>query len=301
MAQVMTTGNFAELLWPGIKEIYGTRYDMHPTMYKEFMDVQDSKQAYEKVQGITGFPLAAVKEQGQEAVFSQMFQGFQQEYLALTYSMGAVVTREMVEDDLYNQISQIPRMLAESMRQTEEVVGTNVLNNAFLTTGGPDGVGLISASHPLVGTGALASNQPVTLSDLTQTTLEQGIIDIKDFRDDQGLRLNMEAEKCVVPRSLIFVVRKILETQYETTTNNNDVNILSNMNIKPVITNFLTDQDAWFLTTNAPSKLKFFRRRAAEIQRDNDFGTDNLKIKTSTRFSAGFDDWRAVYGSAGAP
>ncbi len=68
MPQVMTTGNFAELLWPGIKEIYGTNYDMHETKYKEFMEVMDSKQAFEKVQGLTGFPLAAVKEQGQEAV-----------------------------------------------------------------------------------------------------------------------------------------------------------------------------------------------------------------------------------------
>lgn len=300
MAAVMTTGNFAELLWPGIKEIYGTSYDMHPTMYKEFMEIQTSKQAFEKVQGLTGLPLAAVKEQGQEAVFSQMFQGFQQEYLHLTYSMGAVVTREMVEDDLYNQISQIPKLIAESMRQTEEIVATNILNNAFSTTG-PDGVSLISASHPLVGTGNTVSNQPSTASDLTQTTLEQGIIDVKDFRDDQNLRLNTEVEKCVVPRSLLFTLRKILDTQYETTTNNNDVNVLSNMNIKPVITNFLTDQDAWFLITNNPSKLKFFRRRTAEIQRDNDFNTDNLKIKTSTRFSTGFDDWRAVYGSAGAP
>lgn len=300
MAQVMTTGNFAELLWPGIKEIYGTRYDMHPTMYKEFMEVQNSKQAFEKVQGLTGFPLAAVKEQGNEAAFSQMFQGFQQEYLHLTYSIGAVVTREMVEDDLYNQISQIPRLIAESMRQTEEIVATNVLNNAFSTTG-PDGVSLISASHPLVGTGNLVSNQPATLSDLVQTTLEQAVIDVKDFRDDQNLRLNMEIEKIVVPRSLIFTVRKILDTQYETTTNNNDINVLSNMNIKPVVTNFLTDQDAWFCITNNPSQLKFFRRRAAEIQKDNDFNTDNLKIKTSTRFSAGFDDFRAVYGSAGAP
>lgn len=299
MAQVMTTGNFAELLWPGIKEIYGTNYDGHKTMYTEFMEVLTSKQAFEKVQGLTGFPLAAVKEQGQEAVFSQMFQGFQQEFLHLTYSIGAVVTREMVEDDLYGQIKRIPELLAESMRQTEEIVATNILNNAFSTTG-PDGVSLISASHPLVGTGGTGSNTPSTAADLTQTSLEQGIIDVKDFRDDQGLRLNTEVEKIVTGRSLFFTVRKILETQYETQTGNNDVNIISNMNIKPVTTNFITDQDAWFLMTNNPSKLKFFRRRAAEIGKDNDFATDNLKIKTSTRFSTGFDDWRCIYGTAGA-
>lgn len=298
MAQVMTTGNFAELLWPGIKEIYGTNYDMHPSVYKEFMEIIESKQAFEKVQGITGFPLAAVKEQGQEAVFSQMFQGFQQEYLHLTYSIGAVITREMVEDDLYNQISQIPKLLAESMRQTEEIVSTNTINNAATTTG-PDGTTLISSAHPLVGTGSTVSNQPSVAADLVQTSMEQGIIDVMDFRDDQGLRLNLQVEKILTGRGYYFAARKILETQYETQTGNNDVNVISNMNIKPITTNFITDQDAWFLMTNNPSKLKFFRRRAAEIQRDNDFNTDNLKIKTSTRFSAGFDDWRAIYGSFG--
>lgn len=297
MAQVMTTSNFAELLWPGIKQVYGTNYDMHPTMYTEFMDVMDSDKAFEKVQGLTGTPLAAVKEQGNEAVFSQMFQGYQQEYLHLTYSIGAIVTREMVEDDQYNQISRIPRLLAESLRQTEEIVATNVLNNAATTTG-PDGVSLINSSHPLVG-GGTGSNSGGS-ADLTQTTMEQGLIDVKDFRDDNGLRLNTEVEKIVVGRSLMFTARKILETQYQTGSANNDVNIISNMNIKPVITNFITDQDAWFLITNNPNKLKFFNRRKAEITRDNDFSTDNLKIKTSKRFSVGFDDWRAVYGSFGA-
>lgn len=299
MPQVMTTGNFAELLWPGIKEIYGTNYNNAETMYTKFLEVMDSDKAFEKIQGITGFPLAAVKEQGQEAVFSQMFQGYQAEYLHLTYSIGAVVTREMVEDDQYSQINKIPKLLAESLRQTEEIVGTNVLNNAFSTTG-PDGVSLINSAHPLVGTGSTVSNTPSVASDLTQTSLEQGIIDVADFRDDQNLRLNTQVKKIVVPRSLIFTARKILETQYQTQSANNDINIISNMNIEPVITNFLTDQDAWFLITDSPSQLKFFRRRKAEIQKDNDFNTDNLKIKTSTRFSAGFDDWRAVYGTAGA-
>lgn len=146
MATVHTTGNFAELLWPGIKEIWGTSYNGHPSVYPEFMEVQESDKAFEKVQNITGFPLAAVKEQGQEAVFSQMFQGYQQEYLHLTYSIGGVVTREMVEDDLYNQINKIPKLLSESMRQTEEIVATNILNNAF-STAGPDGVSQSRSSH----------------------------------------------------------------------------------------------------------------------------------------------------------
>jgi phage major head subunit gpT-like protein len=206
----------------------------------------------------------------------------------------------MMEDDQYNIMRQIPRMLGVSLRQTEETVATNVLNNGFDSAfTGSDGQPLFSASHPLVG-GGTGSNTPSTASDLSQTSLETAIIDIQDFRDDQGLRINVDAKKLVVPRSEYFNARKILQTQYAVGSADNDVNVLSNMDLEIVDTNFLTDQDAWYLTTNVTNGLKFFWRRKPELDRDNDFNTDNFKVKTSCRFSVGFTDWRGAYASPGA-
>lgn len=296
---VHSTGNFAELLWPGIATIWGNDYKNYDTRYTKFFTVETSDKYFEKEQGVTGFPVAAIKEEGQEAYFAQMFQGFQKEYVNLTYSIGAVVTREMVEDDQYNVISQIPSQLARSMRELEEVVATANINNGFSTALTADQVSIFNASHPLIG-GGTASNMPSVAADLTQTSLEQGIIDVMGYVDDQSKRIMANVKTLLVPRQLYFTARKILETQQAVGSADNDKNIISNMGINPVDTPYLTDTDAWFLVTDVKNGSKFKRRRAVELDRDNDFETDNLKMKSTQRFSVGTTDWRGWYGSAGA-
>lgn len=299
--KVHATGNFPELLYPGLSTIWGTEYEQHQAVYEKFMQVEDSTQNFEKEQGMTGFGLASVKNQGDEVPYKEAVQGFQKEYRHVTYGIGAIITREMVEDDLYNYISQIPALLARSMRHTEETIATNVYNNAFNASfAGADGVSFISTAHPNAGDGDTQSNRPSTAADLSQTSLEQAIIDIMDYRDDQGLRLQVMGKKLLIPRSEYFNASEILQTEYKTDSADNNKNIISNIGMELVVTNFLTDQDAWFVLTDVINGAKFKRRRKAEIQRDNDFDTENLKIKTTTRFSTGFTDWRAVYGSPGA-
>lgn len=299
---IAATSNFAELLWPGIQELYEHKYEMHPTVYTQFVEMKTSDKAVEKDQGVTGFPIAAIKEQGDEVAFSQMFQGFQKEYINFTYGIGAVITREMVEDDQYDFIAQIPEMLGESVRQLEETLSTNVLNNGFSSSfNKADGVPLFSASHPSIGQGpANQSNIPTVAADLTETSLEQACIDVGKLQNAQGLRLGLSINKLVVPMDLRFTAAKILETQYKTGSADNDKNIIATLDIKPIVTAFLTDTDAWFCKTTAKNGIKFYRRRKAELTRDNDFETDNLKIKTTTRFSVDVTDWKAWYASAGA-
>lgn len=271
-------------------------------MYKKFFDVKKSEKAFEKEQGITSLPTAAIKEQGDEISFTDIFQGYQKEYLPDVYGLGVTITREMVEDDQYNIIKQIPAMAARSMVHQEEIVHTNVLNNAFNSTyAGPDGSALCVTNHPLIG-GGTGSNTPSVAADLTQTSLENAIIDIMDFRDDQGKRLNIAPKQLVVPRSLYFTATKILDTKFATGSNNNDINVLSNMKLELIVTNFLTDQDAWFLINDVEfGGLTSYVRRETEIDKFSDDRTQNLNIIVTRRFATGTPaDWRAVYGSPGA-
>src|SRR5690349_17885274 len=127
----VATGNFAELLWPGIAEIWGNSYKDWPALYSQVFDSMQSDKAFEKAQGVTGLPLAGIKDQGSPITFVDPYQGFQKEYVNATYAIGGSVTREMYEDDQYNYINSLPEMLARSMRQTEETVSWNVLNNGF--------------------------------------------------------------------------------------------------------------------------------------------------------------------------
>lgn len=302
MATVHTTGNFAELLWPGINEIWGNTYKSYDPLYTKFFNIESSDKAFEKDQQITGLPKAGVKEEGNEATFEQIFQGYQKEYRHLTYALGAIVTEEMVEDDQYNQIKRIPQFLARSVRETEEIVAHNVLNNAFNTAfTGADGSALIATNHVPVAGGANQANRPNTATDLTITALENAVEDIMQFKDDQGLRILVKGMKLVVPAQLAVEAQKLLDTEYIPGSADNDVNVVkSKYNMTVIPTPYLTDPDAWFICTDVEDGLKFFNRRAATIDRDKDFDTDNLKIKVTRRFSTGFTDWRGVYGSPGA-
>lgn len=301
MATVMSRGNFPEALWPGIANLWGQSYKENPKLYSQFFQVEKSDKAFEKDQQFTGFPKAAVKESGANAFYSQMYQGLQQEYRHITYAIGGMITREMVEDDQYGIIKKIPALLARSMRSTEETVATNVLNNAgnaAITYA--DGQPLASTAHTLVATGGTYANRPASYGDLSETTLEAAIVAIMGFVDDQGLPIVVEPKALVVPVDSSFIVRKILETKQTLGSNNNDKNIVATMPINPVVTPYITDTDSWFLTTNVSDGLKFYDRRAAEIEKSNDFDTQNMKVLTSRRFSVGVTDPRGVWCNFGA-
>lgn len=297
--QIHSTANFPELLWPGIKTIFGDTYNEWPALYSQFFELETSDKAFEKEQQLTNLPKATVKGEGDDITFESMYQGYQKEYYHVTYGIGGAITREMYEDDQYGYIRKLPAMLGRAMRETEEVVAHAVLNNGFSTTG-PDGVVLFSALHPLTGTGGTLSNTAATAADLTQTSLEQAVIDISNWTDDQGNKMLCKPRKLIVPTAYTFQARKILETQYEVGSADNDKNILATMPIEPIVSPYLTDDDAWYLTTDCMDGLKFFTRREAEIERDNEFDTQNLKIATTKRFSTGYTDWRGVYGNPGA-
>lgn len=299
---VHTTGFAPELLYPGLKDIWGQTYKQYPKLYTQFMEIKRSTKRFEKEQEMSGFTLAGVKDEGDSVSFARLTQGFQKEYNHTTYGLGAIVTREMMEDDQYNVITKIPQLLSEAMARTEETMGTAVLNNGFDTAfTGADGVTLFNTAHPNSGSsGGTQGNRPTTAVDLTQTSLESAIIDIMNFRDANGQRIQVNPKTLVVSRSDYFNASKILQTKTKVGSADNDVNIISNLPIKLVVTNYLTDQDAWFLVTDATNGLTFMVRREADLERDNDISTQNLAMVTTMRFDTGWTDWRGAWGSPGA-
>lgn len=296
----IATGNFAELLWPGINTIWGQTYTRYSTLYTNIFNTKKASKGFEKEQGVTNLPLAALKDQGDAVSYVNPYQGFQKEYVPSVYSIGVIVTREMVSDDQYGYINQLPSFLAESMRQTEETISFNVLNNGFSTSFlGPDGSALFASNHALIGGGANQRNQLSVASDLTQTSLEQMTQDIMDMIDDQSLKIRATPQYLVVPTQLYHRAHKILESQYVTGSADNDKNTLQGT-LKLLVSPYLTDTDAWFVTTNVPNGLNFYRWWAAEIYRDNEFDTQNMKVATVSRFTASWTNWRSAFGTPGA-
>ncbi len=207
-----------------------------------------------------------------------------------------------MDDDQYDIVGKRKAEgLAFSMRQTKEIVGANVYNRAFSGSYvGGDGVSLINAAHPNFA-GGTWSNQIGTASDLSEAALEQAFIDIAGFTNDRGLLIAVRPEALIVPRQLVFEANRILTADGRVGTDNNDPNSIKNLGAIPktVVNHFLTDTDAWFIKTNTKNGMKYFERRADSFDMDNDFDTENAKFKATGRYTFGWTDPRALYGSAG--
>ena len=301
---VITSSSFAKLLWPGLNSIYGKEYADYPVEWDKLFEKNTSDRAYEEDLGLSSFGLASVKSEGAPITYDSERQGFTSRYNHVVYALGFIITREIYEDDQYGKVgAQKAKALARSMRQTKEINGANIYNRAFSGSGflGGDGKTMLASDHPNVAGGTF-SNVIGTAADLSEAALEQAVIDIAGFRDDRGLLIAAKPEKLVIPYQLQFEAKRILGSDGRVGTDLNDPNVLKDMGIfSNVITNhYLTDSDAWFILTSVKDGLKYFERRGDQFEMDNDFDTENAKFKATARYSFGWSDPRAIYGSAGA-
>lgn len=299
----INSSSFAKALWPGVNAWYGKSYNEWDVEFTKLFDKYTSSRAFEEDVGLSSFGLAIQKAEGAPIAYDSERQGFTSRYTHAVFALGFIITREIMEDDQYDVVGQNKAQgLAYSMRQTKEILGTNVYNRAF-NSGyvGGDGVSLLNASHPNVAGGTF-SNMIGTAADLSEAALEQAVIDISNYTNDRGLRIAVKPRSLVIPYTLQFEAARILKSTGRVGTDNNDINALNSMGMfKDVIVNhYLTDTDAWFIRTDVANGMKYFERRGDEFGMDNDFDTENAKFKASFRASWGWTDPKALYGSAGA-
>lgn len=296
----INTGNFGELLEPGLRVVYGDAYNNYQEEYSRVFDVKTSSQANEEDLSITGFGPTVVKSEGGSVSYDIAYQGYKKTYTHVTYGLGFIVTREMVEDDLYRKIVAMPQALAKSVRDSVELLAANIFNNGFTGNDQSDGKDLFDTSRPLVG-GGTWQNKPTTAADLSVTSLEQAFIDIADYVNDRGLKIFAQPKTLIVPKEEAWQAQIILNSMQMPGTTNNDINPARN--VFPggvVVMHWLTDTNAWFIKTDVPNGLTFFWRRKPEFTRDNDFDSENAKFKTTYRCSVGSTDPRGCYGNSGS-
>ena len=307
---IINSGSFAKALWPGVNAWYGKAYSEYKQEWDKLFDQNKSSKAFEEDVGVSSFGLAVQKSEGAPISYDTERQGFVTRYQHVTYALGFIITREIMEDDQYSVVGQRKaKGLAFSMRQTKEIIAANVYNRAFNTsyTGG-DGATLVasaggggSSSHPTIAGGTF-TNGPSTALDLSEAALEQACIDIAGFTNDRGLLIAVRPKTLILPRQLVFEATRILKADGRVGTDNNDPNALKNLGSIPemVVNHYLTDTDAWFIRTDCPEGMKYFERRGDSFDMDNDFDTENAKYKATARYSFGWTDPRGIYGSPGA-
>lgn len=299
---IITTSNWPKLLYPGLRLIYGDTYKEHEVQYKNLFDETTSERAYEEFLGSTNFGLAAIKTEGNSIQYDSDNQGFLSRIAPFVYAKGFIITREAVEDDLYGMVgNRRAKKLARAIRQTQEVVHANVYNRAFSSTyTGGDGSALLAGDHPWFN-GGTYSNLLSTPADFSEAALEQATIDIMNWEDDRGNKINVKPKSLILPTNLVYEKERILKTPYRVGVADNDINALHSMGIfsNCHINNYLTNQKAWFIRTDIEDGMISVLRRGMEFDVDNDFDTENAKYKATIRFAPGWADPHGLFGSQG--
>jgi hypothetical protein len=291
-------------LEPGLNALFGLEYDRYENEHAEIFDTENSDRAFEEEVMLSGFAQAPVKGEGAAVSYDTAQETFTARYSHETVALAFALTEEAIEDNLYDSLSsRYTRALARSMASTKQVKAANVLNNGFSTSfPGGDGKPLMTTDHPTLSAGD-QSNEPSTAADLNETSLENALIDISAFKDERGIKINVQARKLIIPPALQFVAERILQSPGRVNTSDNDINAMKNMGMFPegyVVNHYLTDSDAFFIKTDAPNGLKHFVRSPMSTGMEGDFETGNVRYKARERYSFGFSDWRGIYGSPGA-
>jgi hypothetical protein len=291
-------------LLPGLNALFGLEYSRYGEEHKEIFEVETSERSFEEETKLSGFSAAPVKNEGSAIAYDNGQEVFTARYNHETIALGFSLTEEAIEDNLYDSLSaRYTKSLARAMAYTKQTKAAGVLNNGFDTNfPGGDAVPLFSASHPTVS-GGNNSNLPTTASDLNETSLEAAVIQIAAWVDERGLLIAAKPRKLIIPPSSMFIATRLLETELRVGVSDNDINALKNNGSIPegyTVNHFLTDPDAWFLTTDVPNGLKHFVRSPLSNSMDGDFDTGNVRYKSRERYSFGWSDPLGMFGAAGA-
>ncbi len=290
-------------LLPGLNALFGLEYGKYENEHAEIYETETSERSFEEEVKLSGFGAAPVKPEGSAITYDNAQESFTARYNHETVAMGFSITEEAMEDNLYDSLSaRYTKALARAMAYTKQVKAASLLNTGFTTFNSGDGVTLFSTAHPTVA-GGTNSNRPAVDVDLNETALEQAVIDIAAFKDERGLLIAARPRKLIVPPALMFVATRLLQTELRVGTADNDINALKSNGSIPDgyrVNHYLTDSDAWYITTDIPNGMKHFVRTAMTTSMDGDFDTGNVRYKARERYSFGVSDPLGIYGCPGA-
>jgi hypothetical protein len=299
----MRSTDFRSIVEPILNECFDGVYDQRADEWSRVFREEDGiPRNYHEEPVLYGFGAAPQLPDGTPVTYQQGGVLFLKRYVYKVYGLAFALTKVLVEDGDHIRIGQVyARHLAQSLVETKELLSANVLNTAFNSAfPGGDGVSLINTAHPIVN--GSFSNQLATAAVLSQTSLEQMLIQVRQAVDNNGKRIRLVPRQLVVAPGNVFQAEVLLKSVLRTGSANNDINPVKSIGLLDegaAVLSRLTSSTAWWAQTDAPEGLKLLMRRRLEKTMEGDFETDSMRYKATERYDVGFTDPRCLYGTPG--
>lgn len=303
MSAPMRSTDFRAVVEPILNEVFDGVYDQRKDEYSGcFKTRAGTPRAYHEEVVLYGMGAAPELPDGQAVTYQQGGTHFIKRYNYKVYGLAFALTKVLIEDGDHIRVGKVfSEYLAQSMTETKETIPANVLNRAFngAYVGG-DGVSLNASNHPIVpGT---FSNLLTTPAALSQTSLEQQLINVRNAVSNEGKKIRLTPRKLVIPTALQFQAEVLLKSVLRTGTANNDLNPVNSMgllNEESCVLSRLTSTTAWWILTDTQRGLQVMTRRKLEKSMEGDFDTDSMRYKSTERYDVGWTDPRTVWGTPG--
>lgn len=299
---VISSANFKYSVEPILNDTFDGQYALYPKQYTEVFDSRTGiKRASHEEPVLYNFGFAPQKPQGDVITYDESGTAGNAKYVYVVYGLAYAITEELMEDgDHMNVLTIQTQALANSMRQTKELVHANVLNNAFNSAiVGYDGQPLLSTAH-VNGIAGTQSNTLVNPTPLSQAGLEQLLINMRNAVDGRGLRIDLKPKKLVVPTALQFQAERLLKSVLQSGTTNNDINAVKSIfGLDYFVMTRLSSATNWFIKTDAERGLTTLNRREISTQSMGDFDTGNMRYRSTMRFACGWTDFLGLFGALG--
>ncbi len=314
---------FTNLMQQDMYGYYLERYNTFNPVYPQIFDVRPSSSAFEKSTTAIGMGKLSRRPEGQAIPFSNPLEGYTVLISARTYSDGLALSMEFQEDTpkekMADAIRGIARSWADTVISTKESIAASIFNYGGYTSGheifnntvagevDPSGnfiydgkpfFALSGNNHPAKAHSTTYYNSLALAlsSDNLQTAYT--LMTSTNNRNERGEIIQLMPDTLLIPPALKFTASSILEsnaliTGASATLGNK--NVVQGL-VTPVVWQYLTDTDAWFLGAKQKG-IVFYERKEPVVDFYQDEETKAYKATVDLRFGVGVENWRYWVGS----
>ncbi len=298
---------------PGFSNLLSTKFQgvlldvgkERPLEYPMWLNVRDMLVNPETYLQATGLGAMPQKPEGEQFRRDQPILGGQINPAAVPYGMLFEVTFEMYDDDLYDIMASQWREEARAGRFRQEVVGAQILINAFNNAfPGYDGVSLCHTAHPLLGGlntvsgGGTQANRGSPDLTFSVTGLQNMILRAENRVNQRGLQRPVALTRLLLTPTNRFLIREVLGSSGQPQTANNDLNSIVPEALQWRVLHYLTSANDYFAAAPLPdSDAYFLWRNRPRANHFDDPYTENGNFSLYQRITSYFGAYEWIEGA----